>query len=72
MMVGVSGAMLYTSHVIRSLEAQALEAEKRGELRQNFPSQLLTELRSRLDSRKGTMWAFVVVGSLWGLQNILI
>ncbi len=71
-MVGLSLAMIYLEHVMREMEQNAVQARKRGQLAENFPIQRLAELRSKLEQRRALMWTFVVVGSAWGLQNILI
>jgi hypothetical protein len=71
-MVGLSLAMIYLEHVMREMEQNAVQARKRGQLAENFPLQRLADLRSRLEERRALMWTFVVVGSVWGLQNILL
>lgn len=71
-MVGLSLAMIYLEHVMREMEQNAVQARKLGQLAENFPLQRLADLRSRLEERRALMWTFVVVGSVWGLQNILL
>lgn len=67
-MVGVSLAMFYIERVMREMEASAA----RGKVPENFPLERLVALRERLESRRPVIWSFLVVGSVWGLQNILV
>ena len=71
-MVGVSLAMIYLRRVMSEMEQNAVKAKARGQLPENFSIERLSEFRARLDSRQGALWIFLVVGSLWGLQNILV
>jgi hypothetical protein len=72
LMIGVSLAMIYVERVMRVLEERAANSQSRGELQNNFPLELLSQLRQRLESRRLLMWAFVGVGTLWALQDIAL
>jgi hypothetical protein len=72
MMVGVSLAMIYLRRVMREMEQNAVRAQARGQLPQNFPLQRLVFFRQQLESRQDALWIFLVVGSLWGLQNLFV
>jgi len=67
-MVGVSLAMLYIERIMREMEANAA----RGKVPESFPMERLIALRERLAARRPVVLSFLVMGSLWGLQNIFV
>jgi|GEM_PF-2348910 len=71
-MVGVSGLGLYTEHLLRELHARWQEAVQNGHPRaQNYPSELLEAFCERMASKKMHLWVFVIVGTCWGLIDLL-
>jgi hypothetical protein len=71
-LVAVSGAGLYTEHLVRELRARVQQAAQSGHPKAAaFPAQFLEIFSERMASKKLHLWALLVAGICWGFLDLL-